>query len=254
VPGIEARGGAAVGSGQPRDAARQPAHAAHADQREWRVQHDARGARQRTFPERGEIRARRRLGRVIQLALGREHALCEARFLHVAAGAAHRSLDHRVAHQVLVALAPVHQQVVRIEMEAQVARYVGQPEDRGLQADQVPRVQQLVEAAHAGVRVAERLEAHAQAQAAVEAADDGPRRHAVRDERQAVESDKGQVGEGQRGRQAERHRLGHRLPLVAKQRCHHARLAMRGVRVNENLAHGGSNLESASSVMPSASA
>jgi hypothetical protein len=143
---------------------------------------------------------------------------------------------------------------VGVEVKAQVGRKVRQPEHGGLQPDQPARVEQLVEARHAALGRAEFLEAHAQIQAAVQALDDEARRHAIRDQRQAVQADERQVGERQRRGEAEGHRLGHRQAAVAHQRGHHARLAMRGVHVHESLRHRYSTLSSASSGMPSASA
>ena len=215
------------------------------------MEHDTRRARERVAPQAAPVAGRGAARRVVQPALRRQRPLREARFLQVAPRAAHRRFGDRVAHQVFVALAAVDDQVVRIEMKAQVGRYVGQPVDRGLQPDGLALVEQRVEPRHAGRGGAKGLEAHAEIEPAIEAAHHRPGRHAIGNERQAVQPHERQVGEGDRRGEAEGHRLGKRHAVMAQERRHHARLAVRGMQMLE--AHH-SRRSSACGAMPSASA
>jgi hypothetical protein len=120
-----------------------------------------------------------------------------------------------------------------LKWKAQVFRHVGQPEYRGLHADQPAGGEQFVEALFAGFRAAEGFETHLQAERFLQALDDEPWRHAVGDQRQAVDLDDGQVGEGERRRQAEGHGFRDRQPEMAQHGRHDAALAMRCVAVLE---------------------
>ena len=153
----------------------------------------------------------------IQQPLGRQHALGEARALQVGAGAALRQFGHRIADQVVVAFLAVHQQVVRVEMEAHVFGKIGQPEHRCLQADHFALRQQFIQPAHPGSGIAEGLEVEAGLERFAHALEDELGRHAVGDERETGELDEGQVGERQRGGQAERHRFGKRDAVMGHQ-------------------------------------
>ncbi len=118
-------------------------------------------------------------------------------------------------------------------MKAQVLRQIGQPEYRGLQADQLALVEQLVQPGDAGRLAAEGLEAHLQTERLLQALDDGLGRHAVGDQRQAVDLDDRQVGEREGRREAESHRLGERQAMVAQEVGHDPAFAVRGLAVLE---------------------
>ncbi len=210
----------------------QRAHAAHADDGNGR-QHVAHGLADGLCHRCRIDRLALDGLRVVHEALGREHALGEARARKVGAGATYRLFEHRVADQVVVAFLAVHQQVVRVEVKAHVGRKVRQPVDRGLQAHELPVGQECVQALCAGFRAAKGLEAEARGHRCQQALDDGLGRHAVRDERQARQLDERQVSERQRRREAERHALGHGHAVVAHQVRDDAAFAMRRLLVFE---------------------
>src|SRR2546425_11556574 len=87
--------------------------------------------------------------------------------------------------EVVIALATVDQQVVRVEMKPQIGREIREPEHRSLQPDELAGIEQRVEPLHACRGRAVSLETHAQAQAAREALDDRARRDAVAHEPEA---------------------------------------------------------------------
>ncbi|MPN62309.1 hypothetical protein SDC9_210056 [bioreactor metagenome] len=94
-------------------------------------------------------------------------------------------------------------------------------------------VEQFVQTGDAGGRVAKGLEAHFQAERLLQPLDDGFGRHPVGDQRQAVDLDDRQVGEGKRRGQPEGHRLGEWQPMVAQHRRHDAAFAVGGLAVLE---------------------
>jgi hypothetical protein len=177
----------------------QAADAAHADDRQRRVEHDARGFLQRLRNDRRPIRRRRFAGRVIKQPFRSQHALGKACLLQGFRRATDRRFENRVGKLIFAAgrITAIGQHVMGIEVKAQVFRHVGQPENRGLHADHFARSQQFIKPPGAGIRVAEGFEAHLQTKRLLQALDDGFGRHAVSHQRQAVDFDDGDVGEGQ---------------------------------------------------------
>ena len=105
----------------------QHAHAAYTDDGD-RAQHDAHGLFDRISDRfRADFSASYAF-RVIQQALGREHNLGKTRALQICTGTALRQFRHRIADQIIVPLLAIHQQVMRVEMEAHVLGEIGQPE------------------------------------------------------------------------------------------------------------------------------
>ena len=161
----------------------------------------------------------------------------------------------RVADQVVVAFLAVHDEVVGVEVEAHVGREIGQPERRGLDADDVALCQQFIEALHALVLVAEGLEVEAHPERLDHALEDGLGRHAEGDQREAGELHERQVGERHRAGQAEGHRFGDLRAVVRQHGRGDAALAMRSVAVLEIFdEHVHGSCFSCSTVMPITSA
>ena len=186
---------------------RQHTDSPHTHQRNRRVQHSAAGfadgCRQGTQPI-GHVR---RALQHIQHTLGSQRPCGKARLLQISGGATHHLFKYGIGNQVVIALFAKHQQIVRVEMKAQVLRKIRQPVHRCLQADQLPLLQQLIQPRLRCLWLAESFKAHAHAQRFLQILDDAARRHAVRHQRQPTHLDKGQIGKHQGRRQAKHHRL-----------------------------------------------
>ena len=214
--------------------------AANADPGQWHAVEDARGGHQALAHQAIPVLFRRHIFEPVHQPLGGQRTLGEARLLQVSAGAAHRFLENRVAEQVVVAIATIGQQVVRVEVKAHLRRKVRQPEHRALQPGQAPLGQGAVQRQSALFRLTEGGRVQARAEALAQRPDDVFRRHPVGDQRHAAELDDGQIGERQPRGQAEGHRLAHGQAGMGQQVGHHPAFAVGALAVLEGAHRGNS--------------
>jgi len=189
-------------AGQAFDGLGQAADAARPDDGQRRVKHDSGRFLDGFGKDDRPVGCGWFAGGVVEQAFRGKHALGEAGFLQGFGRANHRGFEDRVGQAVFAAgrVTGEGQTIVGLEMKPQVFRHAGQPEYRGLHADNLAGRQQFVEPPGAGFRVAEGFEAHLQAERLLQAFDDGLGRHAVGHQRQAVDLDDGNVGKRQRRR------------------------------------------------------
>ena len=157
-----------------------------------------------------QIPPRRYRRRPVHQPFGGQCSAHESRPLQRLGRATLRLLEHRVADQIVVAISPVHDQVVGVEVKAHGFRKVRQPVHRSLQTHGAALLQLGIQGCHADLRAAKALLLPAHADAASQPAIDSTGRHAIAGEGQLVDPYKRQMREGQSAGQAQHHRFGQR--------------------------------------------